>query len=191
MSPDSVVLHTTRVLYLWVDQAAREVRRLSRRMTCNVILEDRTESKGSQAKLAYEASSSSDHSSPSSLIAGRDEPFVALALVGSIPSEKLLMTILPGFLINGETLVWLACSSPHLLAWQAFCEFVVYETHVNLMNKSLGVAIKQSEAAEKRASDAEEKVAVSESMLDRLKGSMQKMSTDLKSSEKLISNLKE
>jgi hypothetical protein len=67
----------------------------------------------------------------------------------------------------------------------------VYETHVNLMNKRLGVAIKQSEAAEKRASDAEEKVAVSESMLDRLKGSMQKMSTDLKSSEELISNLKE
>ena len=62
---------------------------------------------------------------------------------------------------------------------------------MNLMNKYLGVAIKQCEVAEKRASDAEEKVAVSESMLDRLKGSMQKMSTDLKSSEELISNLKE
>jgi hypothetical protein len=47
MSPDSVVLHKTRVLYSWVDQAAREVRRLSRRMSCNVILKDRIESEGS------------------------------------------------------------------------------------------------------------------------------------------------
>ena len=85
MSLDSVVLHTTRVLYSWVDQAAREVRRLSRRIICNVILEDRTESEGSQAKLAYKASSSSDHSSPNSLIAGRDEPFAALGVSCTLP----------------------------------------------------------------------------------------------------------
>ena len=54
-------------------------------MTCNVILEDRTEAEGSQAKSAYEVSSSSDHLSPNSLIAGRDKPFAALGVSCTLP----------------------------------------------------------------------------------------------------------
>ena len=88
VSPDSVVFHTMKVLYPWVDQAAWEVKRLSCRMTRNVILEDRTESEGSQANPASKAASSSDRSSPSSLIAGRDEPFATLGVPCTLPSLK-------------------------------------------------------------------------------------------------------
>ncbi|GMY33924.1 hypothetical protein FCV25MIE_29166 [Fagus crenata] len=85
--PDSIVFHSTKVLYPWVDQATREVRRLSRRITRNVILEDRTEFEGSQANPASKAASSSNRSSPSSLIVGRAEPFATLALKETVIDE--------------------------------------------------------------------------------------------------------
>ena len=45
--PDSIVFHTTRVPYLWVDQAAREIGRLSCRMSSSsVMLKYRVDSEG-------------------------------------------------------------------------------------------------------------------------------------------------